>query len=90
MDKEEEVDRRRGEKIIVRSGQGWNSLAQPRQLKTRLLDGTVAESCLVFQLPRKVMGWIRPFENSKDLEKENVWLQAVQGILYQTVSNYFD
>ena len=34
--KEEKVDRRRGEKIILRRGQGWTLLAQLGQLKTGL------------------------------------------------------
>ena len=32
--KTEEVDRRRGEKTILRNGQGWTVLAQLGQLKT--------------------------------------------------------
>ena len=34
--KEEKVDKRRGGKIILRSGHGWTLLAQKRQLKTGL------------------------------------------------------
>ena len=33
MEKEEEVDRRRGGKTISKSGQGWTLPAQPRLLK---------------------------------------------------------
>ncbi|MEW8547783.1 MAG: hypothetical protein AB2693_30110 [Candidatus Thiodiazotropha sp.] len=32
---EEEVDRRRGGKTILKSGQGWTLLAQQEQLRTR-------------------------------------------------------
>ena len=34
MEKEGEVDRRKGEKTILKSGQGWTLPAQLRQLKT--------------------------------------------------------
>ena len=47
----EKIDRRRREKTILRSEQGWTSLAQLGQLKTDV------KSSIVPQRPRNVMGY---------------------------------
>ena len=51
-DKEEEVDRRKDGKTILRNGQGWTLLAQLGQLK----KGIVVKSSAVCRQPRKVLG----------------------------------
>ena len=53
MEKEEEVDRRRGGKTILKIGQGWTL---PAQLKTTRWKGIVTKSTVAPQRPCKVMG----------------------------------
>ena len=56
MEKEEEIDRRRGGKTILKIGQGWTL---PAQLKTTRWKGIVTKSTVAPQRPSKVMGWTR-------------------------------
>ena len=56
MEKEEKVDRRRGEKTILRSGQGYiASSTRVAEDRTRW-KGVVVKSSVATQSPHKVMG----------------------------------
>ena len=57
MEKEEEVERRRNGKTILKTGYGWTLSAPQGQLKTEQSGkGVDAKSSVVPQIPSKVMG----------------------------------